>query len=237
MTEKLQLPFFEVGPKNLLRQPELRELLRLVEYLGKRERVTTIVTLPAVEIAASKRLFPGVLAFAQHMDSDRLGPSVGRVIAEALVDAGADGVLLNHSDRPLSGAEMQGSIERARETGLLTILCARDNSEALSVAKLGPDILLYEPPSLIGHSGGAARPWIGDVNAQVHAINPSIRMMHAGGIGTPTDARSVMLQGAQGTGATSAIVLAADRAVAVWSFLAATREGWDERKSAQPQVR
>jgi triosephosphate isomerase (TIM) len=228
MTARLFSPFFEVGPKNFLRQGELRNLLHAAEVASIREQVAMIVTLPAVEIEAAKRLFPGVLIFAQHMDLDRVGSSVGRVIAEALADAGADGVMLNHAQRPLGKGEIIVAIERAKENGLLTMVCARDDAEALSLAEFAPDILLYEPPSLIGHSGGAARPWISEIDMRVSAINPAIKMMHAGGIGTPIDAQNVMRQGAAGTGATSAIVLAPDRVAALDALVAATRAGWNQ---------
>ncbi len=227
MTARLFAPFFEVGPKNFLRQGDLRNLLRAAETAGVREQVAMIVTLPAVEIEAAKRLFPGVLAFAQHMDPDPVGSSVGRVIAEGLADIGADGVMLNHAQRPLGKREITVAIERAKESGLLTMVCARDDAEALSLAEYAPDILLYEPPSLIGHSGGAARPWIAEIDRRVAEIDQSIKMMHAGGIATPADAQSVMLQGAAGTGATSAIVLAPDRVAALDALVAATRAGWN----------
>ena len=236
MNEKLSAPFFEIGPKNLLRQCDLRELLRAAEDAGAREHVAMIVTLPAVEIEAAKRLFPGLLAFAQHMDPDRPGPSVGRVIAEALADIGADGVMLNHAQRPLAKDKLVLAVDRAKANGLLTMVCARDDLEALFLAELGPDILLYEPPALIGHSGGAARPWISEIDLRVSAINQDIKMMHAGGIGTPADARSVMLQGAAGTGATSAIVLAPDRTAAVDAFVSATRYGWRENAKRLVEV-
>jgi triosephosphate isomerase len=228
MTARLFAPFFEIGPKNFLRQGDLRNLLQAAELASVREQVVMIMTLPAVEIEAAKRFFPGVLAFAQHMDPDRVGSSVGRVIAEALADIGADGVMLNHAQRPLSKGEIIVAIERAKENGLLTMVCARDDAEALSLAEFAPDILLYEPPSLIGHSGGAARPWISEIDVRISKINPAIKMMHAGGIATPTDAQNVMLQGAAGTGATSAIVLAPDRVAALDALVAATRAGWNK---------
>jgi len=228
MTARLFAPFFEIGPKNFLRQRDLRHLLRAAEVAGAREQVAMIVTLPAVEIDAAKRLFPGILAFGQHMDLDQPGSSIGRVIAEALADIGADGVMLNHAQRPLTKEKITVAVERAKENGLLTMVCARDDAEALSLAELAPDILLYEPPSLIGHSGGAARPWISEIDVRVSEINQHIKMMHAGGIATPADAQNVMLQGAAGTGATSAIVLAPDRSAAVDALVAATRTGWNE---------
>jgi triosephosphate isomerase (TIM) len=92
---------------------------------------------------------------------------------------------------------------------------------------LSPDILLYEPRAIIGHGGGARRPWIPQINALVRAIAPRTLIMHAGGVATPEDARDVIRAGAAGTGAMSAIVKASDRSETIEGFLRAVRDGWE----------
>lgn len=220
-------PFFEIGPKNILRRPELHKLLAWAQLHSRRYGVSLIATLPVTEIEPASRLFPDILLFAQHMDPEMPGGSVGRIIAEALADAGANGVMLNHADHQMPLADVAAAVRRARANNLMTLACASGEREAASIAELSPDILLYEPREMIGHRGGARRPWIRQINALVRSIEPRTLIMHAGGIATPEDARDVIRAGAMGTGATSAIVKASDRSEIIEGFLSAVRDAWD----------
>jgi triosephosphate isomerase (TIM) len=222
-----RLPFFEIGPKNMLRRPELHKLLAVAQRHSRQCGVSVIATLPVTEIEPASLLFPDIHLFAQHMDPDRPGRSVGRVIAEALADAGAYGVMLNHADHQMRLDDVAAAVERAKANGLMTLVCAADERDAAAIAALSPDILLYEPRAMIGHGGGARRPWIPQINALVRAIEPGTLIMHAGGVATPEDARDVIRAGAVGTGATSAIVRASDRSEIIEGFLSAVRDAWD----------
>jgi triosephosphate isomerase (TIM) len=224
----IRVPFFEIGPKNMLRRPELHKLLAVAQSHSQQYGVSLIATLPVTEIEPASLLFPDIHLFAQHMDPDMPGPSVGRVIAEALTDAGANGVMLNHADHQMPLDQVAVAVDRAKANGLLTLACAADEREAASIAALSPDILLYEPRAMIGHSGGARRPWIPQINALVRPIAPHTHIMHAGGVATPEDARNVIKAGAMGTGATSAIVNARDHSGIIEGFLSAVREAWDD---------
>ncbi len=51
--------------------------------------------------------------------------------------------------------------------------------------------------------------------------------MHAGGVSSPSVARSIMALGADGTGSTSGVLSAAAGPDAVRAFIAATRDGWN----------
>jgi triosephosphate isomerase len=223
----LSVPFFEIGPKNVLRRPELHQLLAAAQLHSRRLGVSVIATLPVTEIEPAALLFPDLQLFAQHMDPDRPGKSVGRVIAEALADAGASGVMLNHADHPMRPDDIAVAVGRARANGLTSLVCAADEPAAAAVAALSPDILLYEPRALIGHGGGARRPWIPRINALIRAIGPRTLIMHAGGVATPEDARDLVRAGAAGTGATSAIINARDRGKVVEGFLSAVRQAYD----------
>jgi triosephosphate isomerase len=232
----IRAPFFEIGPKNMLRRPELHRLLAAAQRHSQRCGVAVIATLPVTEIEPARLLFPDLHLFAQHMDPERPGSSVGRVIAEALADAGADGVMLNHADHQLPLDQVATAVERAKANGLLTLTCAADKQDAAFIAALSPDILLYEPRAMIGHGGGARRPWIPQINALVRAIAPRTLIMHAGGVATPEDARNVIRAGAPGTGATSAIVQARDPGEIIEGFLTAVRDAWDSSPRPKQQL-
>jgi triosephosphate isomerase len=222
-------PFFEIGPKNLLRRAGLEGLARAAAAAGFDYGVSVVLTVPTALIAPIHDLHSGALPFAQAMAPDPPGDSMGRVIAEALVDAGAAGVMLNHVSNPLDGPALSAAVERARCAGLQTIVCANTAAEAVLVARLGPTAILLEPPALIGTAGGSSRDWITPANEAVRRVDQAVLMMHAGGVSAPSIAEAIMAAGADGTGSTSGVIGADDPLCAARSFIAATRAGWDRR--------
>ena len=58
--------------------------------------------------------------------------------------------MLNHVEKPLTLGVLKKTIERAKEVGLTTIVCADSIVEASMIAKLDPDIIVAEPSELIG---------------------------------------------------------------------------------------
>ena len=228
---RLTAPFFELGPKNLLRLPDIIEVTVAAQGAGERYGVSVIVTVPTALIAQMRAAAPGVLVFAQSMDVDDLGPSVGRVTAESLVDAGAHGVMLNHDSNPLEPDRLRRGIQRAHANDLMTMVCAGTQDEVLRLLPLRPTIVLYEPPELIGHTGRSDRPWIQHVDTQVHAVAPDVLMMHAGGVAAPTDAYQIMRSGAAGTGSTSGVLRDESPTSAVERFISAARHGFDDHQN------
>jgi triosephosphate isomerase len=232
MTRPLTAPFFEIGPKNLLRRTELEELARAAGAAAIESGVTVVLTVPTALISPIADLGSGILVFAQGMDVDSPGTSVGRVTAESLVDAGADGVMLNHDSNPLDDETLARTVSRAHSVGLQTIVVAGTTEDAVRFAALGPSAVLFEPPELIGTAGDAPRHWIIAANDAVRRAHPAVLMMHAGGVSSPDIARLIMATGADGTGSTSGVLTAEDPGAAARLFIAADRAGWD---SAQTQ--
>ena len=72
-----------------------------------------------------------LLVFAQHMDALKVGRGVGSVLPEAVKAAGANGVLLNHAEKPLAFEIIQETVQRADEVGLATLVCAGDLDQAV----------------------------------------------------------------------------------------------------------
>ena len=66
-------PFFEIGPKNILRRPQLERLAHVAGDASRANGVTVILTVPTAMIAPIADLATGVLVFAQGMDLEPLG--------------------------------------------------------------------------------------------------------------------------------------------------------------------
>jgi triosephosphate isomerase len=229
MTLGIAAPFFEIGPKTFLSRAALLEVTAAAARAARRFDVDVILTPPALDIEIVKAAAPDIWVFAQAMDLDRPGPSTGAVTAEALRAAGADGVMLNHAERPLSGAELAAAMARAAAAGLATMVCVEGVDEARRAAQHQPDIVLAEPHYLIGSAHRAERPWIPLINAAVADVSPGTLVMHSGGIADEADIAAVIGQGAAGTGCTTAVVAATDRPSAVTALIRAVRESWDAR--------
>ena len=101
--------------------------------------------------------------FAQHIDTAEYGSFTGWNMAEAAKAAGAYGTILNHSEHRVGFDILEKSIQRAKEVGLKTVVCAETAKEAAEIMqKFQPDLVAVEPPELIG----------GDIS--VSTANPGI---------------------------------------------------------------
>jgi len=150
----------------------------------------------------------------QHIDSITYGSHTGWILPESIQEAGAMGVLLNHSERPLRIADIASAIERLRELGLKAIVCANNISVTAAVAALKPDMIAIEPPDLIGGniSVTTAKPEIvRDAVAAVHRINPDTAVLCGAGVKTGIDVATALKLGTAGVLLASGIVNAVDQ--------------------------
>ena len=60
---------------------------------------------------------------------------------EALKAAGAQGVVINHCEKPMTLTAIRQTIERARELDLISFVCADTLAEAQAVAHFSPCLL------------------------------------------------------------------------------------------------
>ncbi|OGN82149.1 MAG: hypothetical protein A2X24_03075 [Chloroflexi bacterium GWB2_54_36] len=222
-------PFFEIGPKAYLYGRQLMELAREADRLSRVYGVQIIITPQTVDIPAVVQGTHSLLVFAQHMDSLPAGRGIGAVLPEALKEAGAAGVLLNHVEKRLPLKELERTIQRANEVGLASMVCADGLREVEAVARMQPNILLAESAEMIEGSsrGEDDQAEITRINELVWKINPEIRVLHGAGIRCGLDVYNVMAAGAQAAGSTSAIILAPDPAGVLEEMIRAARAGWD----------
>lgn len=232
MITQITAPFFEIGPKNFLRRAEIEAVAVAAAQAGADHGVTVLLTVPTALIAPVQELGTGVRVLAQGMHAEHLGASMNRVTAESLAEVGASGVMLNHEADPLDDEHLMRVLERAKDLGLQTVVCASTESDAIRFAALQPTVVLFEPPALIGTRGTGTRDWVSESTAAIHRAGGAVLAMHAGGVATPQVAESIMASGADGTGSTSGVLTADDPAAAARKFIAATRAGWDQAHRA-----
>jgi len=186
------------------------ELARVAEKVAKDLNVEIIVAVQPVDIrlVAENVEIP---VYAQHVDPIKPGAHTGHILPEAVKEAGAKGTLLNHSENRLRLDIINEAIQRAKEVGLETIVCADKPETSAAVAVLKPTAIAIEPPELIGTgiSVSKAKPEVitNTVNI-IRKIDESIPILTGAGITFKDDVEKALNLGTQGVLVASAIVKA-----------------------------
>lgn len=151
--------------------------------------------------------------FAQHIDPVQPGRGTGAVLAEAVVEAGATGTLLNHSERQLLLADLEAALGRAKAVGLKTVVCSNNRAVSSAAAALDPDFIAVEPPELIGTGIPVSQAQPEVVTATVEVIrkaNPNVAPLCGAGISTGKDVTAAIRLGTRGVLLASGVTKAAD---------------------------
>ena len=167
---------------------------------------------PTTDVAHVAKLVH-VPVFAQHVDAVGPGPTTGWTPPETLLEAGAAGTLINHSERKVAWEEMAKSIPRCQQLGLEVVACADDISEAETLAKLSPEYIAIEPPELIGGdvSVTTAKPEvISRAVDRIHAVNAKVVVLCGAGVRTRKDVSKALELGTSGVLLATGVVKAKD---------------------------
>ncbi len=228
---KIKAPFFEIGPKSYLFGDEILELAIAADKASEKYDVDIIFTCPVVDIRRVAEATKRIHVFAPHMDPIVPGRGLADILPESLVAAGAEGVMLNHVEKPLEFDVLAETIKRADEVGLTTIVCADSMADASKIAGLNPDIIVAEPSELIGTGVSVGPEYVAAATESVKKVNENILVLTAAGIAGGEDVYNTMIAGADATGSSSGVAKAADRPAMVDEMIAACRKAWDEKHS------
>ena len=226
---KIKAPFFEIGPKSYLYGDDILNLALAADAASEKYGVDIIFTCPVVDIRRVSEATKHIHVFAPHMDPIPVGRGLADILPESLVAAGAEGVMLNHVEKPLTPEVLAETIKRADEVGLTTIVCADSMADASRIAALNPDIIVAEPSELIGTGVSVGPEYVEAATQGVKDVNPNILVLTAAGIANGTDVYNTIIAGADATGSSSGVAKAADRAAMVDEMISAVRKAWDER--------
>ncbi len=154
-----------------------------------------------------------VETWAQHVSPNPHGSHTGSTLAEAAADNGAEGTLINHSEKRLKLADVDGALDAAERAGLETIVCANNPAQIGAAAALGPDAVAVEPPELIGGdvSVSTADPGIvEDAVDAAAAVAPDVEVFCGAGVSTGEDVAAAADLGASGILLASGVAKADD---------------------------
>ncbi|MBA4383511.1 MAG: triose-phosphate isomerase [Anaerolinea sp.] len=206
MKAKIRVPFFETSIKNYIYGDAVLAYAKEADAAAKEFDIDVIFVAPYTDIRWISENTDRLIVFAPYMDFLRPGRGIAEILPEALKVAGAQGVVLNHSERPMTLNALKKTIDRANELDLLTFVCADTTSEAQAIAHLHPDILNPEPTDLIGSGKVSDMGFVKEVIGAVKAIDPLILVEQAAGITTAQQVYDFIMAGSEAAGAASGIL-------------------------------
>lgn len=234
MKPTIRVPYFEVGTKNYVYGDTLLEYAIAADKAAEKYDIDVLFICPAVEIRRVCENTKNLIVLAPYMDTLRPGRGMADVLPEGLKAAGAQGVVINHCEKPMSLPQMKATIERARELDMLVFACADTLAEAKAIAQLHPDIINPEPSDIIGGGNGVSpMAYVKDSIKVIKDIYPDIMVEQAAGITNGQQVYDFIMAGSEAAGAASGIMNAADPLAMIDEMIAATRRAADDlQKSA-----
>jgi len=164
--------------------------------------------------------------FAQHIDFENAGSFTGYMLPEAVKETGAVGALINHSEHRLKLSDVDTSITRTRELGLISVVCSNNAKVSAAVAALEPDMIAIEPPELIGTGipVSKAQPEVVSGTVElVRRINKRVTILCGAGITRGEDVAAALRLGTAGVLVASGIVKAKDPYKVIREFADSTK--------------
>ena len=201
------------------------ELAKQAEKAAK-ETGANIIVVPQFADLAKIAETVEIPVFAQHVDPIKPGNSTGHILAESIMEAGAVGTLINHSEMQLKLSDVDAVVRLTREKKLISCVCTSNPSISAAVAYLNPDIISIEPPELIGTGVAVSQ-------AQPEAVTNTIRLVRkvndeavilcGAGISRGEDVSVALKLGTHGVLVASGIVKAKDPYSVLRAFADATK--------------
>jgi len=155
----------------------------------------------------------GIPVYAQSADPVDPGARTGHIPLEFVKDAGAAGVIINHSEHRLLLNDIAYLVGKAKALNLETVVCAPDPPSSAAAAALYPTAVAMEPPELIGTGRSVSRTKpdvvVETVNA-VRRVNGEVKVITGAGIEDYNDVAKALELGTVGVLVASAIVRAKD---------------------------
>ena len=184
-----------------------REAVRLAKICQKLAVIPIVQIADIYQIRKEAKISPWV----QHIDWQEPGQHTGWINLEAVVEAGARGTLLNHSEHRIPPGTVKQVIKRVEKKKLpfSVMVCCRTLGQLERLVKLKPNFLAYEPPGLIGGKVSVSQKKPKVVGKAVRICRKyGIPLIVGAGIHSGEDVLLAKKMGAMGVLVSSAVVLA-----------------------------
>ncbi len=235
MKREIRTPYFEIGTKNYIYGDTLLKYAKAADKAAEKYDIDVLFICPAVEIRRVAENTKNLIVLAPYMDTLRPGRGMADILPEALKAAGAEGVVVNHCEKPMSLPQIKATIDRARELDMLVFACADSVAETKAIAELHPDIINPEPSELIGDAGGKVSDmsYVMEVIKEIRKIDKDILIEQAAGITNGQQVYDFIMAGSEAAGAASGIMNAKDPIAMIYEMIGAVRRAKDDLEGKQ----
>ncbi len=232
MKPQIRTPYFEIGTKNYIYGDKVLEYAKAADAAAEKYDIDVLFITPATEIRRVTENTKHLIVLAPYMDTLYPGRGMADILPEGLKAAGAQGVVVNHCEKPMSLPAIKATIDRARELDFLVFACADTIAEAKAIAELHPDIINPEPTELIGGTDGGVSDmgYVMESIREIKKIYPDIMVEQAAGITNGQQVYDFIMAGSEAAGAASGIMNAEDPLAMIDEMIAATRRAADDLK-------
>lgn len=183
------------------------KLLSCVKKVSQETGVTIIPAVQPTDIYRVKREL-GIEVWAQHMDPIEPGKNMGWLSPYALKEAGATGLIINHSEHKMDDDHVKKILDKAKEYGLKSVICGFNVEMVIKFDLWNPDYISYEREDMIGTGVSMITKEAENVKKLVSVLkNP---LIIGAGISTGEDIKQALSLGAKGAILASGFVLAKD---------------------------
>ncbi len=198
---KISLPVIILNFKNYTETTGKKglELTKIAEEVAK-EKEAEIIVCPQtadIRLISSNVEIP---VFAQHVDSNDPGSHTGNNLMETLIESGANGSLVNHSEHRLKLADIEKIVTKANKNKFFTCVCSNNIQTSKAISALSPDACAMEPPELIGSGVSVTtKPdLIKKTISAINNINDEVYPLVGAGVTTANDIIEALRLGAKG---------------------------------------
>ena len=184
--------------------------IKLLSSVKKISRETGVKIIPAVQPTDIYRIKKelGIEVWAQHMDPIEPGKNMGWLSPYALKEAGATGVVINHSEHKTTDENVKKILEKAKEYGLKNVVIAFDVETVIKYDSWNPDYISYEREDAIGTGVSMVTKERKNIKKLLSVLKRPLII--GAGIATGEDVRDAIKIGAVGVIMASRFVLAKD---------------------------
>lgn len=223
MKPRIRVPFFETGIKCYIFGQDEIDYAKVCEEAAVKYDIDVLFISSYTNISTLREKFPHLFIIAPYMDNIRPGRGMGMVLPESLKAAGAQGVVINHCEKPRTLSDIRGCVDRCRELKMLSFVAADTTEEAMAVAQFHPDIMNPEPSELIGTGQSADMTYVTRTVKAVKGIDSNILTEIAAGITKAQDVYDYIMAGSDAAGAASGILQSSDPAKLLDEMVGAVR--------------
>jgi len=188
------------------------DLVKIIEAVSEE---TQIKIIPVVQATDIKEVVMGskLEIWAQNVDPEKYGAHTGAVLPEAVIEDGALGTFINHSEKKLENFDdLEAVTKRAKDVNLKSLIFASDVAELVKILSLKPTYAAYEPPELIGSKTTSVSEAKPEIIAKAVSLSKEagIPLIVGAGVSSAKDVKKCVGLGAVGVAVASDVVAAKD---------------------------